>query len=351
VNIGIVSYNTQRGLYHLSLLFQEALKELKYNVFTITNPNHERLPTLEFVFDSITQNNIDTIISFESNAKSSLGVNNLIQAKKELGTKLIEVPMVDCFGSKWLNSRVLDNFDSIICVSQFAYNIFKEANYDNIVLLRPGFKKNTRQLNNSPNITYFHPSGAGGVKHVKRKNSLEVLQAFSKVLEVRDDINLIFSSQLTRPKFYDFYPNDKIFLEDILKHSKITSYFSHIPREQFLNLYNNIDVLCYPTKKEGIGLCTLEAISYGIPIIVTNMSPYNEFIIDNKNGWLCNTNIETQYRDFYTKLCYIDVDYLAKLIVSLDKDTIISVGKESSKILDIYSWDLFVTRLKKIVGG
>ena len=346
MNIGIVSYNTQRGLYHLSLLFQEALKELNYNVFTIINPNHERLPTQEFVFDNITKNNIDTIISFESNAKSSLGVSNLIQAKKELGTKLIEVPMVDCFGSRWLNSRVLDNFDSIICVSQFAYDLFNSYNYSNIKLIRPGFKHNTKTSTNNSELVYFHPSGGGGVKHIKRKNSLEVLQSFIKATEIRKDIRLLFYSQLTRPKFLDFYPNDKEWINNVLQHPQITYNFGHLSREQFIDLYNKTDILCYPTKKEGLGLCVFEAATYDIPTIVMDMPPYNEFINGN-NGWLCKSSKQEQWRDFFVKLHFVDIDYLTHLFLTITKEDVLNKQTGVSKLIgELYNWELFVNNLQ-----
>ena len=349
MQIGVVGYKTERGLYYLSQLFQHALSTFS-SVQVLSNPLNEHYPVFEFVSEWVDSNKLDVIISFESNAKSSLGILNLLKVKECFGTKLIEVPMVDCFGHKWLESRGLDGFDAIICVSQFAYNLFTSYSYNKAVLIRPGFKRVDKIQTTTDELVYLHPSGSGGVKHVKRKNSLEVLQAFVEATKIRKDIRLLFYSQLSMPKFLDFYSNDKGLINEILQYPQVTYNFGHLDREQFIALYNSTDVLCYPTKKEGLGLCFFEAACYGIPAIVMNMTPYNEFI-ESGNGWLCRAVEQKQWRDFFVKLHFVDIPYLTNLFVTITKEDVLEKRAAVCRLIDdLYNWDSFILNLQQLIS-
>lgn len=52
------------------------------------------------------------------------------------------------------------------------------------------------------------------------------------------------------------------------------------PVERVLALYRRADVFVYPSKREGIGLVLLEALSAGLPVITTDAPPMNEWVTD-----------------------------------------------------------------------
>ena len=66
---------------------------------------------------------------------------------------------------------------------------------------------------------------------------------------------------------------------------------NQIPNNKVLELYNNTDCFIMPSKIESFGIVTIEAMSFGIPIIAAN-SPGNKDILDNGNYGLIYDNSE-----------------------------------------------------------
>lgn len=52
-------------------------------------------------------------------------------------------------------------------------------------------------------------------------------------------------------------------------------------------LYSRGDIYLYPSRLDGLGLTVAEAISSGLPTIVPNDGPMNEFVIPEKTGSVC----------------------------------------------------------------
>lgn len=50
------------------------------------------------------------------------------------------------------------------------------------------------------------------------------------------------------------------------------------------------DVFCFPSIREGLGLAAVEAMASGLPVIAADNRGTNEFVIPNKNGYLCKYN-------------------------------------------------------------
>lgn len=75
-------------------------------------------------------------------------------------------------------------------------------------------------------------------------------------------------------------------------------------------LYHLGDVYVYPTTLEGLGLTIYEALSCGLPVIVTDYPPMNEVIHDDV-GILVNTKeIHSRKDGYYWPLAYSDSDSL-----------------------------------------
>ncbi len=61
-----------------------------------------------------------------------------------------------------------------------------------------------------------------------------------------------------------------------------------IPHEQMPTVYQQADILLFPTVREGFGLAAAEAMSCGLPVVATNCSSLPELITDGKGGYLCD---------------------------------------------------------------
>ncbi|PAF37229.1 hypothetical protein CHH58_10345 [Terribacillus saccharophilus] len=59
-----------------------------------------------------------------------------------------------------------------------------------------------------------------------------------------------------------------------------------ISRQQIQNLLKDTDLFVLPSYNEGLPMSILEALSYAVPVVSTNVGSINEAIEDNKNGFL-----------------------------------------------------------------
>jgi glycosyltransferase involved in cell wall biosynthesis len=59
-----------------------------------------------------------------------------------------------------------------------------------------------------------------------------------------------------------------------------------VPREKLFSLFDQANVLVFPTLAEGLALTPLEAMSRGVPVLTTPNSGADQFIRDGENGRL-----------------------------------------------------------------
>ena len=71
---------------------------------------------------------------------------------------------------------------------------------------------------------------------------------------------------------------------------------SFLPKEKFLELSKNCNVFIAPRKKEGIGIALVEAISRGQYIVGYDDATMNEYITDEKIGFLYNEKVLNQVK-------------------------------------------------------
>jgi glycosyltransferase involved in cell wall biosynthesis len=83
---------------------------------------------------------------------------------------------------------------------------------------------------------------------------------------------------------------------------KNVNYLGFISDKQLINLYKNADLFVFPTLFEGMPTVVLEAMSFGLPIIVSDVGATAE-LVDNTNGYLIQKNnvreLKTAIIDFY----------------------------------------------------
>jgi glycosyltransferase-like protein len=126
----------------------------------------------------------------------------------------------------------------------------------------------------------------GGIE--PRKNSLLLLQAFSRVLTRHPQAQLIIAGGAT---LFDYQPyRDEFFT--LAHHLGIEVGRSPlqgtarqplllpgvIPDSDLPALYRCADAFVFPSVKEGWGLVVLEAIASGLPVITANQPPFTEFL-------------------------------------------------------------------------
>jgi|SRR3990167_106217 len=56
--------------------------------------------------------------------------------------------------------------------------------------------------------------------------------------------------------------------------------------EQMANMYRSHDILLLPTYREGFGLVLIEALSYGMPLVITDQYATKEMVMEKFNGFI-----------------------------------------------------------------
>ena len=95
--------------------------------------------------------------------------------------------------------------------------------------------------------------------------------------------------------------------------------------DDLINIYRNSDIFVLPTYSENFGLVVAEALSYGLPTITTQGTPWS--ILEKKNaGWWCKPTSEDISKKLITVSNLNDIDYL-------------NMSENAFKLSKNYNWD------------
>ncbi|MBI2910192.1 MAG: glycosyltransferase family 4 protein [Chloroflexi bacterium] len=103
-------------------------------------------------------------------------------------------------------------------------------------------------------------------------------------------------------------------------------FHGQVDRDQLSHLYSQADIFVFPSLQEGFGIVLLEAMSYGLPIVASNVSAIPELVIDGENGFLVPP---------------ADPDALAAAITKLIEEPRLrrEMGEAGYRIASAYSWE------------
>ncbi|GAA0815233.1 hypothetical protein GCM10009111_13230 [Colwellia asteriadis] len=295
MKIGIVTTWFERGAAYVSKQIRDVLVEQQHDVFIFSRhfcpviPSNEKwnesfvtrakrqespMPTdinkKEF-YAWIKKESIELIIFNEQHYWQP------VLWAKELGIKV--VAYVDYYKENTVEAFGV--YDQIWCNTKRHFSVFEH--FPQAKYIPWGTDTNTfiPQENNNEQVTFFHSAGMSPF----RKGTDIFIQAAAELAKTHTNFRVLIHSQVD---LIESLPK----LADDIKSLEQKSILSVVCETVTApGLYHLGDVYVYPSRLEGIGLTIAEALSVGLPTIVTDEAPMNEF-----SSPFCQTvNVEKRY--------------------------------------------------------
>jgi glycosyltransferase involved in cell wall biosynthesis len=132
-------------------------------------------------------------------------------------------------------------------------------------------------------------------------NGVDTNMFFTKQKKETVLIKVLFSGNLIRRKGVDLLPliADKLnanieilYTTGLRTKKKLPAHtnlknIGAVPYSYMPKVYQDADILLFPTVREGFGLAAAEAMACGLPVVATNCSSLPELIVNGKGGYLC----------------------------------------------------------------
>ncbi|MBS0987743.1 MSMEG_0565 family glycosyltransferase [Acetobacter okinawensis] len=115
----------------------------------------------------------------------------------------------------------------------------------------------------------------GGIE--RRKNTWVLLEAFEALHREHPDLHLVIAggASLLDHSAYRHLCDERIRHGGLAEAITITG---TVADEDMPALYRQSSVLAYPSQTEGFGLCPLEALACGVPVVVPSVPPFTEHL-------------------------------------------------------------------------
>ena len=169
-----------------------------------------------------------------------------------------------------INDRLLnlDNVKHLIVWSNFAKGIYLKFGIpeEKVSVVYPGMPLRRSKRTETENEIRFLFIG-----DLNRKGGSLVLKSFKKLMKNYDNIRLTVVTSET---------------EKVLKNKNINCKYFMEREALFDEVFPFHDVFLLPTYKEGFGITIEEAMSFGMPVISTNINAIPELVENEKTGFL-----------------------------------------------------------------
>ena len=319
--LGIVSTWFERGATHVSLAYKQAL-ESSYDIRVYARsgdefPHNDPKWNKPYVhWGEFVPGAPKTFIDWSDFSKwmSSEKIEILLfneQQSWDVILKLREMkdrPLIGAYIDYYTDDTTpfFELYDFLLCNTQRHFSVFKD--HPGAIYVPWGVNLSLypeKETEERP-FTFFHSLGY----NPERKGTDLLVSAFSHI----DNPNVRLLLHAQRPL------SDFSHLQDIIEKDDRISWINEEVGPP--GLYHLGDVYVYPSRLDGIGLSLPEALASGLPSIVPNEAPMNEFVEEETSGWLVDVAKYWKRDDgYYWEMCECDpADLQRKMEAAIESD-------------------------------
>ena len=123
----------------------------------------------------------------------------------------------------------------------------------------------------------------GGIE--ARKNTTRILQAFAEIHRARPDARLVIAGGAS---LLDHEPYQAVFGRELTalgEGASAVSLIGPVADPDMSGLYRLAHALVFASVKEGFGLCVLEAMASGTPVVVSRIAPFVDYLDPSDALW------------------------------------------------------------------
>lgn len=317
MNIGIVTTWFERGAAYVSRAYKQVL-ETEHNVYIYARGGEEyAIGNPEWDDEKVTWGK-------KTKIPQPMAMD-LKDFKKWLLEKKIEIvifneqqwwiPVLLCNKMKIIVGGYIDYYkeetiplfmcyDFLLCNTKRHTDVFKWHPNNiyipwgtNLELYKP---KQTMNVEKNY-VTFFHSSGYSP----ERKGTDLLIHAFEKV---KGNSKLIIHAQVSLEEKIP-YMMDKI--NKLVKEKRLEVIHQTVGAP---GLYHLGDVYVYPSRLDGIGLTVAEALATGLPAIVSDNPPMNEFITPISGETVKIKSFKKRKDNYYWPMCEVDIQELTSVL-------------------------------------
>jgi glycosyltransferase involved in cell wall biosynthesis len=342
--VGLVSKWFERGSAYLSLMMYQGLRKRGYSVHVLGKSDSQNKPVGdEWNIRDLTwasgplygypgpwaeSLDLDVLIFVERH-----DANRLAPLRKKLRTYCIN--MMEYVGAEHVEAYN-SGFDGIIAPVPDIAEHFKGMGLENVFCVPWGIDLDVFHPLARPKTgptRFFHPAGFGGV--AGRRGTKVVRSAF-QVADTGDSTLLITSQR----------PGEDVTVGSIrVRHGTM-------PQPELARLYREADVALLPSKWSGLGLTFLEAMASGNSIITVDAPPFNAFVRDSWNGYLCKTRMRRSPPQIKVDWAAIDAaDFISRIEILARVPILARVQGQNSRIFaeEDFDWSKNIQPLITLV--
>ncbi|MFH0300815.1 MSMEG_0565 family glycosyltransferase [Bradyrhizobium sp. 31Argb] len=123
----------------------------------------------------------------------------------------------------------------------------------------------------------------GGIE--RRKNTHAILDAFCQVHAVHRSAQLVIAGGASLLDHGAYQQQFRLRLQDAGLPANAVIETGPLADAEMPSLYRLSDALAFPSLREGFGLVVLEAMASGVPVIVSHIPPFTEYLGDDDVAW------------------------------------------------------------------